>query len=113
VIAEVQKIPGWNAETDTKVQKYAHSLGLTDKQIEEGVLTLGAPFVKALHKALQADQLVQKATQAAKPAPVNADPVKPLATVTKAKSAPVKAGIHDDLSAEEWVKRRNQQLRSR
>jgi hypothetical protein len=113
VITAVQKIPGWNAETDTKVQQYAHSLGLNDKQIEEGVLTLGAPFVKALHRAYQADQLVQKATQAAKPAPVNADPVKPLATVTKAKSAPVKAGIHDDLSAEEWVKRRNQQLRSR
>jgi hypothetical protein len=109
----VRKIPGWNGEIAAKVEAFGHSLGLTTKQMDQGVETLGAPFVKALHKAFMADQLVQKATQAAKPAPVNSDPVRPLATVTKAKSAPVKAGLHDDLSAEEWVKRRNQQLRSR
>jgi hypothetical protein len=113
VIAEVTKIPGWNAEVDTKVQKYAHSIGLTDKQIEDGVVSLGAPFVKALHKAFQADQFIQKQQQAAKPDPVNPEPVKPLATVTKAKPAPVKAGLHDGLSTEEWVKQRTQQLSSR
>lgn len=106
-----RKIPGWNAEVAAKVEGFGQSsLGFTPKQLDQAVETFGGAFVKTLHKAWLADQLISKQQAAAKTPSTPAEPIKPLAVVAKGK-APARSGMSDDMSIEDWVKARDRQLR--
>lgn len=96
-------IPGWNNDLAKKLESFGQtSLGMTQKQLDKGVLKVGAPFVVAIHKAMLADQLIQKQQLAAKTPTTPADPVKPLAVVSKGKAPAARKSL-DDMSMEEYV----------
>ena len=101
-------IKGWSPETARKVAEYAVKAGLP----AEEVMAIHNPVVvKILHQAWLGDQLSRKAQAAAKAS--GDEPVKPLTSVAKGRTAPVRSGPTDDMSAEEWVKARERQIKSR
>jgi hypothetical protein len=107
-------IKGWSDQTAKELERYAHSIGFTPDQINQFI---SPPFLRAIHDGWRASQLAQKQQQAARrptPSQQTAEQtVKPPTQVVKGRSAPAKSGLHDDLPPEEWVKRRNAQLRAR
>lgn len=111
--AVATQIPGWNGDLAKKLESFATTSGMTVKQLDKGIEKVGASFVKMLHKAYLADQILQSKQQAAKVSSVPQEPVKPLAVVSKGKAPAARAGLHDDLDSEEWAKRRREQLRNR
>jgi hypothetical protein len=105
-------IKGWNQDTATKLREFALANGATQQDIL--TLAVNAPLVKLLHKAWLGDQLIAKQTAAAQKAKVAANEVqeaKPLTTVTRRPSGNAKAGLHDGLSTDEWMRRRNAQVK--
>lgn len=109
-LSEARKIPGWSSEVAQKVEAHATTYGFTIPQLNDLVAKQGAAFIKMAHKAFLADQLISSKQTATKTPAVVAEPIKPLAVVSKGK-APARTGLSDSLSAEEWVKAREQQLR--
>jgi len=105
----MRDIPGWSPELANKLVTFAKSAGLTDADIASYQDNPRA--VKLLHSAWLGQELVKK-QQAAARAPAKADTpsVQPLKQVARKPSGVVKPGLHDDLSPEEWVKRRNAQI---
>lgn len=103
-----REIKGWNADTDKALEAYARESGLTDKQLFD---VLSPAFVKILHDAHVGRQLIQKQQAAAKTPKPSEEPPQPLTKVSKGKGGLPPVGLDDRLSTEEWVKRRNQQLR--
>lgn len=101
-----KKIPGWSPDVDAKVTEFATSeLGLSRDML------LGAytpQIYRALHLAWLGHQAMKSKPAAQKPKPVE----EPLKTV-RAKATTPPVGLDDRLSADEWVKRRNQQVRGR
>jgi hypothetical protein len=109
-LAEAPKIIGssWKgAETITKVAKFLNE----DIGIPETVITQnwGPQLLRLGHLASIGLDLTKKV--AAKPASA-ATPAQPLQTV-RATSQPPPAGLSDRLSPDEWVKRREAQIRKR
>ena len=104
-------IKGWNEQTGRALEAYAKSVGFTAEQIDRN---LSPAFLRVLHDGWRASQLAQKQQQAAKrptpPTQTAEQTVKPPTQVVKGRSAPAKAGLHDDLPPDEWVKRRQAQL---
>jgi hypothetical protein len=105
-------IKGWNQDTATKLREFALANGATQQDIL--TLAVNASLVKLLHKAWLGDQLVTKqaaAAQKARAAATQTEEAKPLTTVTRRPSGNAKAGLHDGLSADEWLRRRNAQVK--
>ena len=107
-------IPGWNTELATKVSTHAiEKLGFTRDELLNGA-TLDPRVMKALHAAWERDEIVSRQKAAAQKAKEQLRPeAAPLTTVQKGRASPVTAGLDDRLSADEWVRRRNEQLRKR
>lgn len=108
-VAELKRdFKDWNGETETKVIEYALANGATKEQLRQAA---DKPLTfKLLYKALKYDQLVEK-KKAAKAQPT--DDAKPLTSVTRGRTAPAPSGLDDRLSADEWARRRNKQIRER
>lgn len=105
-------IPSWNPEIAGKVSGFALSQGYTREELVRAAADPRA--MKLLHKAWRGDQLEAQQKAAAKKAQADIQPQgRPLTPVAKGRSAPATAGLDDRLSADEWARRRNEQLRSR
>lgn len=100
-------IPGWSPDLSAKLQDFgSRNYGLSRDDFDNIV---DPRAVKLLHAAYQWDQLEAKNKKAQ--AIQKQQGVTPAATVGRA-SAPPK-GLDDRLSADEWMRRRNEQLRKR
>ncbi|MCW5615903.1 MAG: hypothetical protein KIT32_12350 [Rhodocyclaceae bacterium] len=104
--ALAKEIPNWSDKTEHDLTDYAVKHGYKPEEVKLALDTDSRPF-RFLHKAFLYDQLIEKQRQAAK-AQAPAEPVKPVGTGR----VPVQ-GLHDNLSTEEWIKRRNAQLQRR
>lgn len=101
-------IPGWGPDLEVKVAKFALSEGVSQEQLREAVAD--PVNIKLLHLAMVGAESLktqQKAQQVSKAAAVT-----PAKTVS-GKASPPPTGLDDRLSADEWVRRRNEQLRKR
>lgn len=106
-----EKVPGWNEKVATEVRSYAQEVGgYTPQEIFHAV---GDPraFV-LLHKAMQYDRAVDRAAKRAQ-AQKQQEQIAPLTPIAKGRASPAPAGLDDRLSADEWVRRRNEQDRKR
>jgi len=106
------KVPGWNEKVATEVSTYAQSVGgYTPQELFNAV---GDPraFV-LLHKAMQYDKAVERAAKKAQAQKQEQAQIAPLTPVAKGRASPAPAGLDDRLSADEWVRRRNEQDRKR
>lgn len=99
------KLKGWTPEADKKVLEF-----IREKQIPEDFVrkNMSPQFYEILYTAQLGEQLLAKQADKPKPQPA----AKPLTRVA-AKSNPAPQGLHDGLSDDEWVKRRNKQLAGR
>jgi hypothetical protein len=108
-------IKGWNQDTANKVRDFALGNGITAEQLT--VIATTPTLAKLLHKAWLGEQLVRKQEAAARAAAAGDGETrpepKPVPKVGSKSSAVVRAGLHDDLPADEWLKRRNEQVRKR
>jgi len=107
-------IKGWNQETANNVRDFALGNGVTGEQL--AVIATTPTLAKLLHMAWLGDQLAKKQQAAAKAAlarQAGESEVQPLQTVARRPSGAARPGLHDGLSADEWLKRRNEQLRKR
>jgi len=98
-----KEIPGWKPDLTETLIKFASDNGVPESQLKAN---WSPTFYKLLHRAHLGDQLLKK--QAA-PKPKEAPP-EPL-RIVKGKSTPSSTGLSDDLSVDEWVKRREAQLK--
>lgn len=103
-------IKDWNETTATAIRDYA--TGKAGYSMDELKNARGDPraFI-ILDKARRYDQLLEKRQAAAKAKPH--DQTKPLTQIANGKSGAATSGLDDSLSADEWVRRRNEQLRKR
>lgn len=106
------RVPGWNDKVATEVSTYAMNVGGYSR--DELVNAVGDPraFV-LLHKAMSYDRAVEKAAVRHKAQRQQQEQIAPLTPVAKGKASPAPAGLSDQLSADEWVRRRNEQDRKR
>lgn len=98
-----REINGWSPELVTKLQDTAKSIGFKAEELNN---ITDPRAVKLLHKAYLYDQLVKERSKAPE-----AEPAKPVTRITPAKSSAVTNP--DKLSADDWLKWRNQQLRKK
>lgn len=108
-------IPGWT-EAVPKLRDFAVANGVTPEDLR--LIATNATYAKLLHQAWVGSELIAKQKAAAKAAtarqPGAEAEVKPLKTVgSKPLSGAARPGLHDDLSADEWARRRNEQIRKR
>ena len=75
--------------------------------VDELAQAMSPKFARLMRDAMTGRKAIQTATQKPKPTA----PVAPAMVLRTAKPAP--AGLHDGLSADEWMRRRNAQLRNR
>lgn len=102
-----QSLPGYDAEMDQQAREIVESFGWDDAQIRQN---LTPKLVAVLHEALTARRNAARAKAAVKPPPKQE--AKPLKPTVKGRSGPIK-GLDDRLSADEWIKRRNEQTARR
>lgn len=98
-----REIPNWS-KAEQELVAYAVKHGYKAEEVQAALDTDPRPF-RFLHKAFLYDQLIEKQRKAVQPPP--AEPIKP---VGGNRAAPPQ-GLSDRLSTEEWVRRRNEQLR--
>ncbi|ALN73538.1 hypothetical protein [Aureimonas sp. AU20] len=105
------KVPGWNQEVATEVSSYA--MNVSGYSQDELVNAVGDPraFI-LLHKAMSYDKAMAKAADRAAKARQQ-EAVAPLTTVPRGNTSPAPTGLDDRLSADEWARRRNEQVRKR
>lgn len=102
-----KEIPGWSQELGAKLLDYGvKSFGFTRAEIEDFE---DPRMVKVLHAAFEAEK--SKTQQRKVETQAKALSVQPAAKVAGATAKP--AGLDDRLSADEWLRRRNEQLRKR
>ncbi len=106
-MALAKEIPNWSPKAEQELTDYAIKHGYKAEEVKAALDSDARPF-RFLHKAFLWDQHVEKARQAAKAQ----QPAEPIKQVGGTRAAPVQ-GLHDKLSTEEWVKRRNAQLQRR
>jgi hypothetical protein len=104
-----REITDWD-EIAPKLIAFAKVNGVSDAEMAE--FDTSVPLVKLLRKAWLGDQLIARQKAAAKAAEAKAEP-EPLKQIAKGRGTPATSGLSDNLSPEEWVKRRNEQLRKR
>lgn len=104
-----QNIPGWSPEVDAKVTDFLLEQGRSQGITRDTLVEAYNPFTYQLaHLAWLGYQAMSKKPTAQKPKAAS-EPLKQV----KAKSSTPPSGLDDRLSAEEWVKRRNKQVRGR
>ena len=106
-----QTYPDWNEETSKAVSSYARNeAGYSQEELLHAV---GDPraFI-LLRKSMEYDRAVAKAKERAAKAR-QPEQVAPLTPTARGNTSPAPAGLDDRLSAEEWVRRRNEQTRRR
>jgi len=102
-----KNIPGWSDEMDRDVTNYALGLGYSEQALRS---ITRSQDIETLAKAFKYDQLQAKQSKAKpKPKPGDIAPTK----AVKAKRSAAKTGLHDNLSVDEWVRRRERQLAER
>jgi len=104
---QLEREIGWNDELKARLTDYALGMGLSREDLSDLEATPAA--AKILRDAYEGHQARQKAQAAERHK--TAQQVQPAATV-RAKAAPV-AGLDDRLGAEEWIRRRDAQVRKR
>src|SRR5262245_51785702 len=106
-------IKGWNQDTADKLRDFAIANGATRDDVI--AIATNEHLQKLLHKAWMGDQILAKQSAAAAKAKAEAapPPPEPLKQVAKGRSAPANGGLSDNLSAEEWVRRRNADIAAR
>lgn len=105
-----REISGFSPALMSKIEQYAISDGYTSQEAQS---LIDPRYVKTLNKARMWDEYQAKAKAAAKQAKQKEEPaVAPTPTV-QAKKPSNSNRLRDDLSAEEWVRRREAQLRAR
>jgi hypothetical protein len=101
-------VKGW-AEAAPKVAEFARRSGVSQDELAH--IATSPALSRLLHQAWLGERVIttQKAAAAetAKAAP------EPLKQVAKGRATPATSGLSDSLPAEEWVRRRNEQLRKR
>jgi hypothetical protein len=99
-------LKGW-AEAAPKVAEFAHRSGVSQEELAH--IATSPALSKLLHQAWLGERVIarQKAAAAETKGP------EPLKQVAKGRATPAAIGLSDTLSAEEWVRRRNEQLRKR
>jgi hypothetical protein len=107
-----REVPGWDEKLAGKVSEFAvKSMGLTRDELIQSAANPKA--MKLLYLAWRGDQLETQQKAAAQKAKSATQPkAKPLTPVGKGRPAPATNGLSDSLSMDEWMKRRNKQLRS-
>lgn len=101
-------LPGYDADMDQQAAKLlTEELGWDQPTI---VRNLTPAFLKVIHAELTQRRAKARATAAVKSKPP--EQVQPVKPVARGRGS-VKPGLDDTLSADEWVKRRNEQLRGR
>jgi hypothetical protein len=99
-----REIKGWGPELATKLDAYSRTLGFTDRDAEEAVRSGTLPrLVKALHKSMLYDALVQKQQTAATTRPAPQAEVKPLMKVSKGTGSPGARKSLSEMSMEEYA----------
>ena len=107
--AKVEKsVPNWNQDTEKAVFDYGIKRGLTENQLAN--TNYDPVLIGILNDARLFDELKQK--QNVKKTKKKTEPVPQATRVTKAKKTQNR-GLHDGLSTEEWVRRRNAQIAKR
>lgn len=96
---------GWTASKSSELSAYVQKeYGFS---VDELAQAMSPKFARLMRDAMTGRKAIQSAISKPKPS----EPVKPV-TVLKS-SKPAAQGLHDGLSAEEWMRRRNAQLRNR
>jgi len=99
------EITGWSPELQQKLVEHGSKLGAS----KEALNGISEPWiVRALHKAMQYDQLVEKARQR----PKESAPAKPLEVVRSNGGRPTTTP-NDKMSTEEWMKAEEARLRAK
>ena len=107
--AKVEKsVPNWNQDTEKAVFDYGIKRGLTENQLAN--TNYDPVLIGILNDARLFDELKQK--QNVKKVKKKTEPVPQATRVTKAKKTQNR-GLHDGLSTNEWLKRRNAQIAKR
>ena len=106
--SKVEKIvPNWNADTEKAVFDFGLKSGLNEQQLAG--TNYDPVLINILNKARLFDELQQK--QTVKKTKKSKEPI-PQATRVKPKKTNNRT-LHDNLSTEEWLKRRNAQIAKR
>ena len=107
--AKVEKsVPNWNQDTEKAVFDYGIKRGLTENQLAN--TNYDPVLIGILNDARLFDELKQK--QNVKKVKKKTEPVPQATRVTKAKKTQNR-GLHDGLSTNEWLKRRNAHIAKR
>lgn len=99
-----QTIPEWGPALQQKLRGYAQAQGYDEAELGD---VTDHRAIGILRKAMLYDEIKSgkgKTTKPKKPS------VKPLAKPSAKGRGPVRTGLSDELSAEEWTRRRNQEL---
>ncbi|MDE2415243.1 MAG: hypothetical protein KGM60_10840 [Comamonadaceae bacterium] len=99
-----REIPGWGPELAAKLVEYGKGRGYSEAQLSS---VTSPSFVVDLFRSFQLDQARQKASQ--RPKPVQDKPVTRVQATSKSRGVT----DPDKLSADEWLKWRNSQIRAR
>ncbi|MCD1644154.1 hypothetical protein [Aurantimonas coralicida] len=102
-------IPSWNVEVAGQVGAFLNEVGYNQDEMK--IIATDPKSMVVVHDAMKFRQL--KAKQAAAKASKPKEEPAPLASAPRGRTAPVPTGLDDRLSADEWVRRRNAQERSR
>lgn len=100
-------IPGWGPELGNKLTEFAmREYGVTPEK--DSAAFMSPAIVKMAHDLFRLKESQRKTTQATKAREATKNPPPKVA-----KSAAPVTGLSDDLSAEEWARRRNEQVAKR
>lgn len=100
-------IPGWGPELGNKLTEFAmREYGVTPEK--DSAAFMSPAIVKMAHDLFRFKESQRKTTQATKAREATKNPPPKVA-----KSAAPVTGLSDDLSAEEWARRRNEQVAKR
>lgn len=100
-----KEIPNWGPELASKLKDFAVSNGFTAQEVEQVV---DPRTVKILNLAYVGAQLAEKQRTAIRKPKAEAKPVPSVSTKGKPDNR-----LRDDISTEEWVRRRNAQIAAR
>jgi len=104
--ALARDIRDWSPELAGKLNQFAMEAGFTADELRQ---VTDPRVIKLLHAAWAGHQLQLKSAAATKAA--NSEAAKPLPTVSG--NTPAEKGLSDKLSVDEWMKRRNAQVKRR
>lgn len=100
-------IKNWSIDTESKLTDYAKSRGVPEEAIK-GAIKYDAVAVKILHESYLYQQLLKKATQK----PKNPTPPAPIKPISMKNTKSLTSEPSDKDSVDEWLKKRNAQIRA-